>query len=143
MSAIGYDVGRKKHYRGVCQRPWGKFATEIRDSNKRGSRVWLGTFDTAIEAAKAYDRAVFRLCDSKVILNFPFEAGTADATAKVEDERKLLTNGYRFKKLVQLYIREVMRLLGVSSNSSSDKGFQFVPQFLIITIDKLGNQLKF
>lgn len=79
-SQPGERRGRRKQaepgrFLGVRRRPWGRYAAEIRDPTTK-ERHWLGTFDTAQEAALAYDRAALSMKGTQARTNFIYSDNT-------------------------------------------------------------------
>nr|WAK86034.1 transcription factor ERF73 [Nothapodytes nimmoniana] len=65
----------QQRFRGVRQRHWGSWVSEIRHPLLK-TRIWLGTFETAEHAARAYDEAARLMCGPVARTNFPYDPNT-------------------------------------------------------------------
>ncbi|GAB2233524.1 hypothetical protein Droror1_Dr00002749 [Drosera rotundifolia] len=84
-------IPTRKKFRGVRQRQWGSWVAEIRHPLLK-KRVWLGTYETAEAAARAYDQASILMNGQNAKTNFPVSKNSQTAAHETTHITKAATS---------------------------------------------------
>ncbi|KAG5242825.1 AP2 domain-containing transcription factor family protein [Salix suchowensis] len=100
---------QSKKFRGVRQRRWGSWVSEIRHPLLK-RRVWLGTFETAEEAARAYDQAAVLISGRNAKTNFPMPQTSNEDDPKSGDQPPLTAPPNGLSQILHAKIRKCSKV---------------------------------
>ncbi|KAI3985448.1 hypothetical protein MKX01_033762 [Papaver californicum] len=122
-----------RRYIGVRQRPSGRWVAEVKDSSQN-VRLWLGTFDTPEEAARAYDEAARALRGENARTNFAAPLPILDSDCGLLSADNSYNNGLNYSSPRAKLSKNIQSIMARAADNKSTKTYRVVDQFTFASI---------
>ncbi|KAI3787442.1 hypothetical protein L1987_41910 [Smallanthus sonchifolius] len=123
---------------GVRQRPSGRWVAEIKDSSQK-VRLWLGTYDTPEEAARAYDEAARALRGENAITNFAPMISSISSSSLESDSRRALS----FSSLKARLSKNLQSIMARTTENKSSPKSRVSDHFTFASIFNLKGNYQY